>query len=387
MSGRGEYDRRDRRSSSQDRGNHRGPDSGQHLGVDKYYHHSPPRCFACNERGHYANQCKNRWWSRDDRPSTSSETGHGRSTSPRGYPKETSTKEVDKLHLQIEELNRSLASVSEFVQSEKAKKEAEEKARRHAEEDELRKMAEKEAREKKERKRLEKLQKEKERDAEFEKKMEMQLAMKTGRFLDRLEANLGPVLDVLKQARGKKQVAHISDPGSESGSGSSGSETEAIRPQTRKLTIHEKRNRGPEPVFEDSPPMVTPTKRKSRGAKEKGAAAATRGTRSKAKLKTKISPYLAKTKKSPGQPSTVVKLRYRNQAMDVLRNLDAHELQGICKYKGIAYTGKIDAIFDIASHRTRKHFGEVEPIDLSEVLEVEEEASATGDDGGQEEGV
>ncbi|GBG61089.1 hypothetical protein CBR_g19165 [Chara braunii] len=331
--------------------------------------------------GHW---CKNRCRSSDDRPSTSSETRGGRSTSPRGDPKEPSIKEVDKLHLQIEELNRSLASVSEFVQSEKAKKDAKEQAKRDAEEEEQHKPAERKAWEK-ERKRLEKLQKEKERDAEFEKKMEMQLAMKTGDFFDRLEANLGPVLNVLKQTRGKKQAVCISDPGSESGPGSYGSDTEEIRSQTQKLTIHEKRNRGPEPVLEDSPPMLTPAKRTPRGTKEKGAAATTRVTRSKAKMKTNLSPYMAKMKKTPGQPGTVANLRYHNQAMEELRNLGAQELQAICKDEGIAYNGKIDGIFDIASHRTRKNFGEVEPVDMSGVFEAEEETSVTGDDGGQDE--
>ncbi|GBG91153.1 hypothetical protein CBR_g52034 [Chara braunii] len=346
MSDHREYDRRDRRSSSQDRGSYRGVERGQDAVGERSYRRSPPRCFACNERGHYANQCKNRWRAREDRPSTSYETRRGRSISPRGDTRESTVKEVDKLQLQIKELNKSLASVSEFVQSERAKKEAEEQARREAEAEEQRKVAEKKAKEKKERRRLEKLQREQERDAELEKKMEMQLAMKTGDFF-------GPVLNVVRKAKAKKQVVTISDHDSESEHGSHGSDTEGIRTQTRRLTINEKRKRGPEPAFEDSPPMLTPAKRTPRGAKEKGAAAAGRVARSKAKLKTKLSPYLARMKKTPGQPGTVAKLRYRNQAMEELRNLDAQELQAICKEEGIAYNGKVDAIFDIARRLQR----------------------------------
>ncbi|GBG85835.1 hypothetical protein CBR_g40645 [Chara braunii] len=63
--------------------------------------------------------------------------------------------------------------------------------------------------------------------------------------------------------------------------------------------------------------------------------------------------------------------------MKDFRTLDALELQGICKDERVAYNGKIDAIFDIASHRARVHFGEIEAIDVSSATELENEESTT----------
>ncbi|GBG61393.1 hypothetical protein CBR_g20424 [Chara braunii] len=123
--------------------------------------------------------------------------------------------------------------------------------------------------------------------------------------------------------------------------------------------------------------MTTPAKRTPRRTESKKKLAITPGrvTRSKAKLKTKLSPYVEKFEKILEQPSSVQKLRYRNQEMEDLRSLDALELQGICKDEHVAYNDKIDAIFDIASHRTRVDFGEVNPIDVSRATELLDEES------------
>ncbi|GBG77139.1 hypothetical protein CBR_g23465 [Chara braunii] len=135
-------------------------------------------------------------------------------------------------------------------------------------------------------------------------------------------------------------------------------------------------------MFEDSPPMVIPAKRTPRRSeqKKKDTNTPVRITRSRAKLKTKLSPLIDKFKKIPGQPSTVEKLRYRNQQMEDLRSLDALELQGICKDERVVYVGKIDAIFDIASHRTRLHFGEIEAIEVSSATELVEDEAAIAEE-------
>ncbi|GBG80200.1 hypothetical protein CBR_g30566 [Chara braunii] len=281
----------------------------------------------------------------------------------------------------IEELNKSLASVLEFVLSEKAKKAEEERLKQEAEAEEERKVVEKKVREEKERKRLAKLQKQWERDAEMDKKLEIQFALKTGDFFDRMEANLGPVLELVR-TKAKKRVEDASIPSPEPED--SDSTIEEIRTHTGRLTISEKRKRGPEPVLEDSPPMVTPAKRTPGRNKAMTGATPGRMTWSKAKVKTRLSPLVAKHKRSPEKPRTVAKLRFRNQAMEELHCLDAQELQSICKTEGIAYNGKIDAIFDIASHRTRVAFREVEPVDISENAEPVEEESTTADDEGHE---
>ncbi|GBG83181.1 hypothetical protein CBR_g36797 [Chara braunii] len=226
--------------------------------------------------------------------------------------------------------------MSEFIQAEKAKKAEEEKARQEAAEEEQRREAEKLDRERKARKRIEKQRKEEERAAEIDKKVELHVAIKTGEFFDRMETNLGPVLILGRKAKGKKQVVYVSDEESSSGHGSGGSATKEIRTKTGRLAISEKRKRGAEPVFENSPPMITPAKHTPRTTKEKATDGTLRITRSKAKVKTKLSPYTAKCKKSPGQLGTVAKLRYRNQVKEELRGMDAQELQAACKSEGIA---------------------------------------------------
>ncbi|GBG63583.1 hypothetical protein CBR_g38649 [Chara braunii] len=194
-----------------------------------------------------------------------------------------------------------------------------------------------------------------------------------------MEANLGPVLEFVRKTRTTKQPVRVPD---DSNDDSGGSATEDIRARTKNLIIHEKRKRGPEVVFDDSPPLVTPAKRTPRRTDTKKKAVRTPGhaTMSKAKVRTKLSPYVEKLKKTPGQPSTVEKLRFRNQQMEDLRALGTLELQGICKDEGVAYNGKVDAIFDIASYRTRVHFGDIGPIDLSIVADQPDEESATADD-------
>ncbi|GBG71944.1 hypothetical protein CBR_g10881 [Chara braunii] len=233
MGDRRDYDGGRRRSSSADRGSHHGFDRRDDRRDDQYHRRSPPRCFSCNEIGHYANHSPNRWHAPEAKPSTLYDVNRGRSASPRkgfGATSMATKQESKELRHKIKELNKSLASVSEFVLAEKARK---------AEEERLRLEAEAEA--------------------------------------GRLE--------------------------------------------------------------------------------------------SKAKVRTKLSPYVEKLKKTPGQPSTVEKLRFRNQQMKDLRALGALELQGICKDEGVAYNDTVDAIFDIASYRTRVHFGDIEPIDLSIVAD------------------
>ncbi|GBG80446.1 hypothetical protein CBR_g30910 [Chara braunii] len=377
-----DYDRRATRSSSEERGNSRSTDRGYDRGGDRYYRRPPPRCFSCNERGHYANQCPNRGRP-GSRPSTSHDPQRVLSTSPkkdRSGEAGGSTSLHPELRRQIEELGRGLASVSEFVQTEMAKKAEEERVAKEAEAEAQRKAAEKTEREKKERKRLGKLCKDEERAVEIDKQVEIQVAIKTSEFFDRMEANLIPGMSLARKAKGKKQVVYVSEHETKSEEEGRESTTKDIRTKTGRLTINEKRKRGPEPKFDDSPPMLTPVKRTPRSTKTKAPGASVRVTRSKTKVKTKLSPYVDKCKRSPGQPGTVAKLRFRNQAMEELRGLDAQELQAICKAENIAYNGKVDAIFDIASHRTRKAFGEVEPVDLAEMFGQEDEDSTTVED-------
>ncbi|GBG86510.1 hypothetical protein CBR_g41503 [Chara braunii] len=330
MGDRRDYDGGRRRSSSEDRSNRHGFDRRDERRDDRQYGRSLPSCFSCNERGHYANQCPNRWRTSDARASTSYDVKRGRSTSSRrseGVTSEVTKHESEELRLKIEELNKSLASVSEFVLAEKARKAEEERVRLEARAEAERLETERLARIKKEQRRNEKKQRDEQREAEIDKKLEIQLAIKTGNFFDRMEQNFGPVLDFVRKTRTSKQPVQVPE---DSDDDSNGSATEDIRARTKKLTIHEKRKGGAEVVFEGSPPLLTPAKRTPRRTDPTKKTARTPGrvTLTKAKLKTKVSPYVEKLKKTLGQPSTIEKLRFRNQQMEDLRSLGALELQG-----------------------------------------------------------
>ncbi|GBG77711.1 hypothetical protein CBR_g24158 [Chara braunii] len=310
-----------------------------------------------------------RWHAPKARASSSYDVNRGRSTSPRRGGGDSSTKstreETEEIRGQIEELNKNLASVSEFVLAEKGRKAEEERLRIEAEAEAERLEAERKACERKEQTRLEKRQRDEQRDAEIDKKLEIQLAIKTGDFFDRMEANLVPVLDFVHKAKPAKKQVHAPDD-SEDRSGDNA--TKEIRTRTRGLTINEKRKRGPEVVVDDSPPITTPAKRSLRrtDAKKKTSTPG-RVTRSKAKMKTKLSPYAEKFKKTPGRPSTLEKPRYRNQQMEEPRSLDVLGVQGICKDEQVVYNGEIDAM----------RFGDVEPIGLPTTIDQLGDESTT----------
>ncbi|GBG82917.1 hypothetical protein CBR_g36444 [Chara braunii] len=236
---------------------------------------------------------------------------------------------------------------------------------------------EEEAKERKNKKRAAKLQRKAERIAEMDKRLELKLALRTDDFFEKIEANLGPVIELARQVQGKNKG--ISQPASASGSGSDSgdSATEDIRRQTRNQTIRDKRKRGPEPVFEGNPPMITPTKRTPQTVRGKRVTTTCR-VKPKSQLTTKLSPYMDKRKGSPG--STIAKLKFRNKVIDEIRGLDAQELQAICKAEGVPYHGKIESIFDIASYRTRVEFGEIQTEEASNLVEIEDEVSTTLED-------
>ncbi|GBG91875.1 hypothetical protein CBR_g53934 [Chara braunii] len=244
MADRRDYDYRRTRSGSEERGISRSYDRQYDRGGEHFFRRSPPRCFSCGERGHYANQCRYNRPAIESRPSTSfHNVQRGRSTSRRmegSRNASASTSQDPELRQQLEELTKSLASMSKFVQAEKLKKAKEEKAKKEAEEDQQRVVAEKLEQQRKERRRLEKLRKEKERLAEIDKKVELQIEIKTGEFFDRVEANLGPALTLARKVKGKKQVVYVSDPEPGLGKDSDSSATEEIRAKTGRLVISEK---------------------------------------------------------------------------------------------------------------------------------------------------
>ncbi|GBG83978.1 hypothetical protein CBR_g37850 [Chara braunii] len=153
---------------------------------------------------------------------------------------------------------------------------------------------------------------------------------------------------------------------------------EEIREGTRNFSINEKRKRGPEPVFEDSPPMDLPPKRTPKCTPKHGPAKTLKltpiGTRSKKKTKVRLS-LTTKEKiasavkgKIPASIGTVGRYKFREAVMKQIKHHDAITLQNLCIDAGIPYNAKIEAIFYLADHEAYIAYGSEceEPEDISE---------------------
>ncbi|GBG84711.1 hypothetical protein CBR_g39087 [Chara braunii] len=238
--------------------------------------------------------------------------------------------------------------------------------------------------------------------AEMKKDLQIQMAIMMQKMQENMAKNwknivpLGGTSCTHGSNCGKKEVIYEIEEGSEyddSGGGSETSSTQEIDERTRKLCLSEKRKRGPEPFSEDSPLLertskwtptrgaLKPVKLTRRMMQAKAKSMKTRGsTKRRSSIKTQLS-NLKKTppkKKSlanltPSSEGALTRLRYMNAAMKELKNLDATELQRICKEEGINYDKKVDALFDIAEHHTVRMF-ETEVMQEAEVLHISESA-------------
>ncbi|GBG64866.1 hypothetical protein CBR_g48334 [Chara braunii] len=292
----------------------------------------------------------------------------------------------------------------------------EQKARRKLEKEEAqRREAEKAARleeeciaaERKTWKQTQKKMIDEERRAELQKDLQIQLAMHVGDLEDRLVQRLHQVVAApTRLIRGKKKVTYQSDvdeSSSSQGDGSDTSVTQQLSACAERLAISEKRKRGPEPVFEDpSPPMEQPAKRTPKRGILKPVKLTRRLTRSKSKkggggltptsASKKIATPLSKKRTPakrrtptlmPHSKATLERLRYRDNALRELKDLDATELQRICRKEDIHYDKKIEAIFDIADHRTERAFAtalaRVERIAISDDTKAEQEDAPAND--------
>ncbi|GBG72305.1 hypothetical protein CBR_g11234 [Chara braunii] len=296
-----------------------------------------PTCFACQERGHYANQCPNR--SRrysSARPSTSFDSRRSHSPRRHDVDRRDPSPQLDPvIRNTIAKLGKSVAVMEEHYTAEREKKEVKKKKKLEREE------AERRAEE--ERARLEE-QRTKAKNKALKKKQEKQKA-------DETRAEMQKDMQI-------------------------------------QLAI-QKRKRGPEPVFvEASPPMELSAKRTPKRGTIKPVKLTGRLTRSKTKkagggltptsAKKKIATPLSKrrtpTRKqtpamTPTSKSSMERLRFLDNILRELKDLDATELQRICRDEGIHYDKKVDAIFDIADHRTEVAFSSA-PAVTEEVIHI-----------------
>ncbi|GBG64432.1 hypothetical protein CBR_g44317 [Chara braunii] len=248
---------------------------------------------------------------------------------------------------------------------EKAKKAEEEQLKQEVAQEAERIEQERRTCERTEKKHVDRQRRDAQRDAEIDKKLEIQLAIKTGTFSDRMEANLGPVLDFVRKAKAKKQVVHVPKD-----LGSSESETEEIRARTGSLMISEKRKRGLERVFDDSPLMLTPIKRTPQRTREKEAGTPGRITHSKAKVKTKLSPFVEKLKKSPTQPDKVAKLHVQWM---ILQSFDRCYPENLVLKRTDSGDGTSQFLgFEIRTKQTQAYLGCVQLVKNEESIWTDE---------------
>ncbi|GBG84770.1 hypothetical protein CBR_g39147 [Chara braunii] len=315
----------------------------------------------------------------------------------------------------VAKLGKNVVVIQEHFEAVRAKKEAKaqkkleiEEAKRR-EEEALKFVAEEQARkEKKAEKKKEKVRLEAEWRAEMKKDLDIQAAIRftemEDRFISRITQAVAP-LGLLRADKGKRKVAYQSASTSASSSEDEGSDTsvtQEISEKTERLCISEKRKRGPEPVFEDSPLMEVPPKRTpkrgilklvklsariTRSQAKKGGAKTPNSMRKAAdtpaslrKTPVRISPQARGL--TPGSKGALARLRYRDNILRELKTLDATELQRICRDEGVIYDKKIDAIFDIVVHRTNVAFtaasvNEVEVIPIADSEEVGADAGDT----------
>ncbi|GBG60811.1 hypothetical protein CBR_g12549 [Chara braunii] len=328
------------RREDKDRRNERGrEDRGMRRG---------PTCFNSREEGHYANQCPHPRRARySERPSSSTDSRRGRSASPTRYDRpyqRRSNSQDPEVTSKIQELGRNLEAVTEFVKNQRAIKE--EKKRRKNERAEAKMRAEEEKREKERKaaKKTEKARCEELRLAKIDKSVDLKVSIKISELCEKLEAKFILAPPSGRKDKGKQKATSESSGGSSFEIESSGSGTD------------------------QKSDFLTP-----------------RLTKSKRKIKTRLSLIVEKMK-TPVAGGTVAKLRYRNQVMEEIKGLDATKLQTICKEEGIWYAGKIDAIFDIASHCTRLNFDEVthrkeEVIKITEEVEDDTTVDEPEDEG------
>ncbi|GBG59029.1 hypothetical protein CBR_g24376 [Chara braunii] len=294
---------------------------------------------------------------------------------------------MDPIESKVAEIGQSVAAVCQYVENEQMKKA--EKERRKAERLEAQERAEAEqlAQEMKRKKKVEKKLKKAKFVEEMNKNVDVQVAVRFGELREDVRedvrAEIRQVISELSctaASQGKQKVCEETC-NSGTGSSSGGSGTEELSARTRNLYISEKRKRGPEPVFENSPPMELPPKRTPKKSVVKPAKLTARMTRARAKCITpkKATPRSGTKKKTPAAIGPVGRLKYERQMLQELKNLDALVLQNMCKDEGVPYNGKFEAIFNIAAHCTRMAYGteedeaetshEVEAVEAEEIAE------------------
>ncbi|GBG80689.1 hypothetical protein CBR_g31148 [Chara braunii] len=369
------------RGDSGDRGHDGDRRAGGERSFDRGLRRGPLICFNCDEPDHYANQCPH--LRRNGHLPTWTNRG---GSSPPSRPSLSRWQQSDPLESKVAEIGKSVAAVCRFVELEQQKNAAKERRKAERKEAEERAEAERAATLLSKQKKEEKARKEAEIKEELHKSLDVRMVVRVGELRDDVREDVRQEIReaigelCLAVSRGKQKKVDPAVPAE--GSSASSSEAEELNLLTRRLSISEKRNRGPEVVFEGSPPMEVPPKRTpKRGLRPTRISG--RLTRSKARMQKTITPRKMSPsirKNIPAAIGIVGRLKFEKRVLSDLKNLDALVLQNICKDEGIPYNGKFEAIFDIAAHRTHVAYGTNDDEDTTETPVVCTEVPAEAEE-------
>ncbi|GBG84550.1 hypothetical protein CBR_g38832 [Chara braunii] len=311
------------------------------------------------------------------RPAASSDSHQRRSYSPRNYHRGSSSQDRE-----VQSQLREYIDLDRAKKEEKNwKKEERKEVKKREEAERLQAEVAKEAKRKKAEKKVKKAQMEEEKYALMSKDMRLEMKSEMCEFKDEMRAGfLKIVAEGQKLLKGKgKQPGYVSDE-CQSSHRYARSNTEELTVRTNKLTLKDKRKRGPKVYVGDNPPIEGSTKRTSRRSCLKtGGRKTLRVVASKAKRRVKLSPTFVKKlasavkMKKPTSSGLLGRYRYRSEEMARLKRLDAITLHKLCNDKGVPYNGKIETIFDLANHRTYIAFGPKDKEENDPVEELEEE--------------
>ncbi|GBG90122.1 hypothetical protein CBR_g50215 [Chara braunii] len=265
-------------------------------------------------------------------PSMSTSRGDGSPTRTSGNRRQT----VEPLVSKVAEIGKSVAAVCQYVELEQRKRAAKERRKAERKEVEERAEAERAAATLSKKKKEEQARKDAEAKEELHKSLD---GCAVGELREDVREDVPQEIRkainelCMAVARGKQKWIPLS---------------------LRRGAAIVKRKRGAEVDIEGSPPMKLPPKRTPRRA-ARGIGGSGRLTRSRARTQKAATPKKTPPsirKKTPATIGVVGRLRFEKRVLNDLKNLDALVLQNICKDNGIPYNGKIEAIFDIAAHRT-----------------------------------
>ncbi|GBG69888.1 hypothetical protein CBR_g4716 [Chara braunii] len=362
-----ERGRRDNRDSNYDR---RG---GSRSSSREDRRDDPPRsgplvCFGCRVTGHYRTDCW-RYWTDPIARRQMEADGFicpleyiQRSTTgspPRDgvQPRVVAEDHVPGNHL--DELGRTVASIQEFIELERARRTEREQQARECKEA---RRVEAEARAAEAERAARKAEKQRKREEQMKmaKAVEVQLSLRLGDIREEIKTEVrrdvaGTLVKsqtkTFVNATGKGKEAAVQDVPSSSGVNN---EVEAITEGTGSLSIQEKRKRGDVEIpVEDSPPVITLAKRTNKRLGVRPIRLSDRLQRSRSRIPVRKTNRRVATKAltavKPSAPDALMdrKIFLDNTRRD-LSKIDYDTLRSICREEGVNYATKVHAIFDIA---------------------------------------